>query len=71
MNADTALACKNALLWLTSEGMKTLDYFLRVLNTWVYDLWSGEVDKDEFIDRLADVIDQQLTRAWNEGMSIM
>jgi len=68
MNADTALACKNALLWLTSEGMKTLDYLLRVLNTWVYDLWSGEVDKDEFIDRLADVIDQQLTRAWNEGM---
>lgn len=68
MISPVADSVKYALLWMDAWGMKTLDYFLRVLNTWVYDLWSGDVTQDEFIDRLADLIDQQLTRAWNEGM---
>ncbi len=50
------------------HGIKTADYYLRVLMTWVNDLYNHEVSEDEFIDRMADVIEQQLTRAWNEGM---
>lgn len=68
MNAATALTVKAALLWLNAWDFKTLDYFVRVLGSWVYDLWNGEVTEDEFIDRLADLVEQQLTRAWNEGM---
>lgn len=68
MKNETVLPVKSALTWLELHGFKTLDYFVRVLNTWVYDLWSGDATQDEFIDRLADLIDQQLTRAWNEGM---
>lgn len=68
MNKVKIDAIKNAVLWLGDGNTKTLDFFLRVLNTWVYDLWSGEVTQDQFIDRIADLIDQQLVRAWNEGM---
>lgn len=68
MNKEVAASVKAALYWLDAWEIKTLDYFLRVLNAWVYDLWNSEIEKDEFIDRLADLIQQQLTRAWNEGM---
>jgi hypothetical protein len=63
-----ASAVKAALTWLEAYDFKTLDFFIRVLMTWVSDLYSGNVAEAEFVDRLADLIDQQLTRAWNEGM---
>lgn len=52
------------------KGIKTAGYYLGVLFAWVNYLFTGEVSKDEFIDKLADVIQQQLTRAWNEGMRL-
>lgn len=51
-----------------SLGIKTSEYFDRVLGTWVYDLWNSEITQDEFVDKMADLIEQQMTRAWNEGM---
>lgn len=68
MNNNIASAVKASLLWLEAYDFKTLDFFIRVLMTWVNDLYKGEVTEAEFVDRLADLIDQQLTRAWNEGM---
>lgn len=69
MDNTTAYTVKSALLFLGSLGFKTLDHFQRVLSAWVYDLWNSEVTEDEFINRLADLVEQQLTRAWREGMS--
>lgn len=68
MRADVLESVKAAMFFLDAWGIKTLDYFLRVLNAWVYDLWKSDVNADEFTDRLADLIQQQLTRAWYEGM---
>ena len=70
MDNQLAQTIKAAILWLDMWEFKTLDYFLRVLNTWVNDLYTHEVTEADFVDRLADVIDQQLTRAWNEGMKL-
>lgn len=70
MNNLTASAVKASLLWLEAYDFKTLDFFIRVLMTWANDLYKGEVTEDEFVDRLADLIEQQLTRAWNEGMRL-
>ena len=70
MKNDVARSIKAALMWLEAWDFKTLDYFLRVFNTWVNDLFTGEVTEAEFVDRLADLIDQQLNRAWNEGMRL-
>ena len=50
------------------HGVKTAVYFDRVIMTWVNDLYTHEVTEAEFVDRFADLIDQQLTRAFNEGM---
>ena len=50
------------------HGVKTPDFYLRVLYTWVNDLSKGEVTQNEFVDKMAELIDQQLTRAWHEGM---
>lgn len=50
------------------HAIKTPDFYLRVLYTWVNDLSTGEVSENEFIDKMAALIEQQLTRAWNEGM---
>jgi hypothetical protein len=62
----TPLLADNAVRY----AIKTLDYYQRVLFTWVNDLYTKEVTEAEFVDRLAEVIDQQLTRAWNEGMRL-
>jgi hypothetical protein len=51
-------------------GIKTADFYNRVLMTWVNDLYTKEVSEGEFVDKLAEVIDQQLTRAFNEGMRL-
>ncbi len=47
---------------------KTLAYFLRVLSGMVKDLYRGDIDESGFVTRMADLIQQQLTRAWAEGM---
>lgn len=68
MNNSVVQSVKAALTWLYLWDFKTIDYFIRVLMDWVNDLFTGEVSEADFVDRLADLIDQQLTRAFNEGM---
>lgn len=68
MRKEIVPTVKAAITWLHLWDFKTLDYFIRVLMDWVNDLFTGEVTEGEFVDRLADLIDQQLTRAFNEGM---
>lgn len=47
---------------------KTVDYFIRTLTGMVRDLYRMEIDEEMFVTQLADLVQQQLTRAWNEGM---
>lgn len=53
---------------IEAHGIKTYDYFLRVLTREVRDLYNGASTQDEFIDSLAALIEQQYRRAWNAGM---
>jgi hypothetical protein len=49
-------------------AMKTYDYFVRKLSKGVRDLYNSKIDESEFVTMMQDMIPQQLTRAWNEGM---
>jgi len=49
-------------------GIKTVGHYERVLKEAVHDLYNGVIDDRTFIDNLLNLIDGQLTRAWNEGM---
>jgi hypothetical protein len=49
-------------------ALKTYDYFLFALNQSVGDLYNGKITEDDFSGNLADLLEQQLRRAWNEGM---
>lgn len=49
-------------------ALKTVGYYTRVLNRLVSDLYGGAITKDEFIDKQAALIEQQLRRAYNEGL---
>lgn len=53
---------------LVDMVVKTLAYFLRTLSSMVRDLYSGEIEEGGFVDRMATLVQEQLTRAWNEGM---
>ena len=49
-------------------GVKTFEFFRRTLSASVRKLYAGKITEPEFVDALADLIAQQLRRAWNEGM---
>jgi len=50
------------------DELKTVDAFYRQVVNRGKELYSGEITDDVFIDAMADIVSQQLTRAWNEGM---
>jgi hypothetical protein len=52
----------------TIGAMKTYDYFLFALEQSIGDLYNGKITETDFSDKLADLMEQQLRRAWNEGM---
>jgi hypothetical protein len=58
----------HAIGYLHAWGYKTYDYFLRTLSASVRALWAGNISEAEFVDRLAGLLEQQMRRAWNEGM---
>ena len=72
MQVETfSLAMKSiqaAIDYLGAWNIKTYDFFLRTLSASVRALWSDRVSEAEFVDRLADLLGQQMRRAWNEGM---
>src|SRR3990172_11966922 len=47
---------------------KTVAYYDRVLSRDVRDLYNGEMEREAFVDDMIRLIDEQLRRAWNEGM---
>jgi hypothetical protein len=47
---------------------KTYEYYLRTIEGLVRDLYRGDIDEGDFVGSMADLIQAQLTRAWNEGM---
>ena len=65
---DIHQAIKSAIDYLSAWEVKTFDFFLRVLSRDVRALYTGKIGQDEFIDNLAGLLEQQLRRAWNEGM---
>jgi hypothetical protein len=57
-----------AIKWLAERGVKTAAYMSRVIDTLVRDLYNGVIESDEFNTELADLIENQFRRAFNEGM---
>ena len=49
------------------DDLKTVGYFGRVLNHNVLLLYNGDMSESEFVDDLADLVEKQFIRAWNEG----
>lgn len=47
---------------------KTYDHYLRQIKSNVTKLFNDDISKDSFVDTMADIIPQQLTKAWYEGM---
>jgi hypothetical protein len=50
------------------QAIKTVAYYDRVLSRDVRDFYNGEMDTGAFIDDMIRLVEEQLTRAWNEGM---
>lgn len=77
-----ATAIEYACLWLDvndipipldvlaglAAATKTEAHYSRVLNKLVTDLYSGDITESDFVNSQADLIAQQLRRAFNEGM---
>jgi len=49
-------------------ALKTLEYYRRTAERLARQLYNGAITQDAFENSLLDVMDAQLTRAWNEGM---
>jgi hypothetical protein len=50
------------------QAVKTYAFFQRVLSRDVRALYADRITRAEFVDGLADLLEQQMRRAWNEGM---
>ena len=53
---------------LGGDAVKTVAYYDRVLSKDVRGFYNGTMDAGAFIDDMIRLINEQLTRAWNEGM---
>lgn len=49
-------------------NIKTYGYMLDHVDKYARDLYAGNMTRDQFVNSMADLIEQQLRRAWNEGM---
>jgi hypothetical protein len=79
---NKSIAEQNLLIaWIKSIGglssyipipvevaIKTYEYYLRTIRGLVHDLYRGNIQQDDFVTSMADLVQAQLTRAWNEGM---
>ena len=58
-------------LWMAGslrEAVKTYAFYLMKITGLVKDLYRGKIDEGGFVDAMADLIPQQLRKAWNEGL---
>jgi hypothetical protein len=56
--------------WLSFHGVKTEGFMNRAIDKLVKDLYKGEISKDDFDGRMFELIDDQMRRAFNEGMRL-
>ena len=49
-------------------GIKTENYYIRVLSKGVRDVYNGRASEDELLDIMIRLLDEQMRKAWNEGM---
>jgi len=71
MQVTFSLALKTihaAIDYLGAWNIKTYDFFLRTLSASVRALWTDRISESDFVDNLASLLEQQMRRAWNEGM---
>ena len=47
---------------------KTYEYYVMTIQGYVRDLYRGDIEEGDFVTDMASLIEQQLTRAWHEGM---
>lgn len=47
---------------------KTYEYYVNTIKGYVRDLYRGDIEEFDFVGQMADLVQQQLTRAWREGM---
>jgi hypothetical protein len=59
-----------AIKWLSERGIKTEGFMNRAIDNLVKDLYNGEITKDQFDGRMFDLVDDQMRRAFNEGMRL-
>ena len=50
------------------DGIKTIAFYQRSIETLVRDLYRDSISATDFENSLVDLVDQQLDRAWREGM---
>lgn len=53
---------------LLLSSVKTEAYYARVLSKGVRDLYNNRTTEDELLDTMIRLLDEQMRRAWNEGM---
>lgn len=49
-------------------SVKTEAHYLRVLSRAIRDLYAGEISPDDMLQTMVELLDQQMRRAWREGM---
>lgn len=54
--------------FIVKDAIKTVAFYQRSIEGLVRDLYRGNIDASEFENSMVDLIDQQLDRAWREGM---
>lgn len=54
--------------YVMSAEAKTYDGYFRQLWNRTRELYGGEITRDEFIDTLAELVQEQLTRAWRAAL---
>jgi hypothetical protein len=83
VTAPLVASLLDAVKWLEANGVhpgflllvdvyraaKTYAHYDRVLRSGVRDLYNGDITESDFVTILQDLIPQQLTRAWHEGMA--
>jgi hypothetical protein len=69
--ADNGIELAPRLLdGLELVAVKTEAYYSRVLSKAVRDLYNGKISADDFLTTESRLLDEQIVRAWNEGMRL-
>lgn len=53
---------------IPQDWLKTVAFYERKIEQLTRDLYNGRIEQREFEDALVSLMDQQLSKAWNEGM---